>query len=81
MRSPYNPPVSEAWMGDANCATTDPDIFFPEKGDSATPARSICAACEVTAECAAFAERTMPTHGVYAGVTARARHDARRAAA
>lgn len=29
----------------------DPDIFFPEKGGSTTPATSVCSQCMVQAEC------------------------------
>jgi len=29
----------------ALCAQTDPELFFPEKGGSARPAKKICAAC------------------------------------
>lgn len=38
-----------AWQDFALCAETDPDIFFPEKGGSTTPATSVCSQCMVQA--------------------------------
>ena len=44
-----------AWQDFALCAETDPDIFFPEKGGSTTPATSVCSQCLVQAECLEYA--------------------------
>ena len=43
------------WRLSANCATTDPEIFFPEVGQSKGNAicRAICSACDVQPECLA----------------------------
>lgn len=40
------------WAG-ALCAQTDPELFFPARGDGATSrrARQVCGRCEVRAEC------------------------------
>ena len=38
------------WNG-ALCAEVDPEIFFPELGQPATPARSLCAQCPVRVDC------------------------------
>ena len=40
-----------AWHDLARCAETDPEMFFPEKGESVRPAKRVCAGCEVQAEC------------------------------
>lgn len=60
-----------AWMDDANCVTSSPDIFFPEKGDgrSAKDALSVCAACVVRDECLAYALSNRYDDGIYGGLT------------
>ncbi len=40
-----------AWHDLARCAETDPEMFFPEKGESTRPAKRVCAGCEVRTEC------------------------------
>lgn len=77
MTGEYNPPVSEAWMSDALCATTDPAIFHPEKGESARQAKSVCVACPVIAECQVFADLQSEPYGVLAGQAAWERRKAR----
>lgn len=68
-----------AWMDSANCATTDPEIFFPEKGPS-NAAKQVCAACDVVAQCLAFARREGIESGIFGGMTAHERKTARKAA-
>ena len=47
--------LQTTWRDSANCATTDPELFFPEVGQSKGNAvcRSICSACDVQTECLA----------------------------
>ena len=78
--SPTEGIIVPAWMDDALCAQTDPEIFFPEKGGSTLAAKRVCAACPVRAECLEYAladERTSyvtPFHyGVYGGLSPRER--------
>jgi hypothetical protein len=52
--------------GDALCAQTDPEVSFPEKGQSAREARRKCRACPVGAECLALALRNNERFGVWA---------------
>lgn len=41
-----------SWMRDGLCASApDPDLWFPEQGQSAQPALEVCARCPVTARC------------------------------
>jgi WhiB family redox-sensing transcriptional regulator len=61
------------WRGSALCAQVDPDLFFPEKGETATEALRVCALCEVRAECAAEALANKEEHGVWGGITERTR--------
>lgn len=41
------------WMSFALCAETDPDLFFPEKGDwtGSQSAREVCGRCKVVSQC------------------------------
>lgn len=57
------------WQELALCAQTDPDIFFPEKGGSTTPATSVCTACEVQAECLEYAISNDIRHGIWGGMS------------
>lgn len=41
----------DPWWDSALCATTDPEIFTPNPGDSTRPAKRICAACPVIDAC------------------------------
>lgn len=43
------------WVEDAICASTDPEIFHPEKGGSTAAAKIICSRCTVRAECLQYA--------------------------
>lgn len=63
----------EPWVADALCPQSDPEAFFPEKGNQAQPARQICLQCPVRAECLDFAIRTGQRYGVYGGFSDRER--------
>lgn len=58
-----------AWMEDALCAQTDPDIFYPEKGGSTAPATSVCNNCSVRAECLEYAVSNDIRHGIWGGTS------------
>jgi WhiB family redox-sensing transcriptional regulator len=61
------------WTAAALCAQTDPDAFFPERGDSTREAKRVCRGCPVRAECLALALRNGEQHGVWGGLTERQR--------
>ena len=44
-------------------------MFFPSKGKSARPAKRICQACEVRAECLDYALQAGEEHGIWGGLT------------
>ena len=50
------------------CWGADPDLFFPLPGESADPAKAICAACAVRAECLALARARGEQFGIWGGV-------------
>lgn len=57
----------EPWMQNARCATTDPDLFFPDEGGSSVAAKRICRTCPVINECLEYATRTRQNVGVWGG--------------
>lgn len=61
-------PLTPAWMKSAPCASVDPAIFFPEKGESAKPAKSVCRRCPYTAPCLTWAV-VHKERGVWGGTT------------
>jgi WhiB family redox-sensing transcriptional regulator len=42
-------------MERGNCLGLDPELFFPERGESVTEAKAVCAGCVVRTECLDFA--------------------------
>lgn len=56
------------WRTGALCAQTDLDLFFPEKGGQAAPAKRLCAACPVREACLAVALEHREL-GVWGGTT------------
>jgi len=59
----------EHWRDRALCAQADPEMFFPSKGKPARPAKRICQACEVRAECLDYALQAGEEHGIWGGLT------------
>lgn len=68
------------WTDDAICAQTDPELFFPDKGSPAEPARRVCAQCPVATECLQAALTDPSLTGVWGGTTYMERRDLRAAA-
>ena len=65
-------PPPEPWMADAVCASTDAELFFPEKGGTPQLAKRVCAGCPVREKCLAFALEHGDL-GVWGGTTERER--------
>ena len=61
------------WRDRALCAQTDPELFFPEKGESVAAAKRVCAGCEVRAECLQYALDHRERFGVWGGLSERER--------
>lgn len=68
-----------AWMDQAVCATTFPDIFFPSSGEGGyemkREALAVCGICEVKAHCLAYALDHALDYGIYGGLTAQERRE------
>jgi WhiB family transcriptional regulator, redox-sensing transcriptional regulator len=61
------------WRDRAACRGADLSVFFPGRGESAEPARRICANCPVRQECLEFALSHGEVHGIWGGLTVRDR--------
>ena len=61
------------WRELAACRGTGLEVFFPSRGESAAPARQVCAACPVRQPCLDYAISNRITHGVWGGLTERER--------
>ncbi len=66
-------PFAARWRELAACRGFDLDLFFPERGESAEPARQVCARCPVRQPCLDFAVSNRITHGVWGGLAERER--------
>ena len=75
------------WMDSALCSEVDGELWFPAKGESVVPAKSVCAACDVRAVCLEYALDHPELRGIWGGQTeaqrrtTRQRRDAQRSAA
>jgi len=61
------------WRQQAACRGTDLDLFYPERGKSAGPARQVCAACPVRQPCLEYALSNRIMSGIWGGQTERER--------
>ena len=67
-----NDPAQRAtpgWYRSALCAQTDPEAFFPEKGQSGKEAKRICGRCEVRTACRDYALAHSGLYGIWGGLT------------
>lgn len=62
-----------AWTEQANCASVDPDLFFPEAGESTAGAYLTCSRCDVIDQCRDYAKSNGEQYGIWAGKPPRAR--------
>lgn len=59
------------WADQALCATSDPDLWFPEKGGPTADAIAICRTCPVIDACYQAAQEIKPQFGIWGGMTVR----------
>jgi WhiB family redox-sensing transcriptional regulator len=64
-------------MLQAACAGYDTAMFFPESGHSGAEAIKVCRTCPVVTECFEYAIEHSLDHGVWGGVSAVQRQEAR----
>lgn len=59
----------ESWMDEGLCRETDPESFYPAKGVPNRPAKRICQACPVRAECLEYALSHDEHFGIWGGLS------------
>jgi WhiB family redox-sensing transcriptional regulator len=62
-----------SWQERALCAQTDPEAFFPEKGQSTREAKKTCLSCGVRGECLSYALDNDERFGIWGGLSERER--------
>jgi WhiB family redox-sensing transcriptional regulator len=66
-------PSSADWRYRAACRGANLEQFFPGRGESAEPARQVCARCPVREVCLDYALSHGITHGIWGGLAERDR--------
>lgn len=61
------------WQQFAECLDVDPEVFFPDRSDPATLAKSICSRCPVMEQCLETALENGEEFGVWGNTTERER--------
>ena len=70
--------LDTSWMREGACRDTDPDVFFPERGQPTAPAKDCCAGCVVREVCLDYALTTGVKLGIWGGKSERERRAIRR---
>jgi WhiB family redox-sensing transcriptional regulator len=68
-------------MSPISAVVVQKKAFFPEPGSSPRPAKAVCHACPVRAECLEYALANDELYGVWGGLSPQARGELRRARA
>lgn len=63
----------QPWAREGLCAQTDPELFYPEKGESNKEAKRICMGCPVRRQCLEYALAVREPFGVWGGTSERER--------
>lgn len=67
------------WHEMANCRGLDPEMFFPERGESTGEAKAVCCECPVQGECLDHALVNTEKFGIWGGLSERQRRTVRHA--
>lgn len=71
--------ATPSFMDLGACQGLDTEIFFPDRGESLKPAKTVCEQCIVKDECLEFALSHGERFGVWGGTSERERRRIRRA--
>ena len=74
----YDEPIEADWHLYANCLGINPDLFFPERGESTREAKTVCQSCSVREHCLESALRNTEKFGIWGGLSERERRRIRR---
>lgn len=78
LANPSDGQMCDNWMERALCKQADPDLFFPERGESTQEAKAVCNSCEVKDECLKFALDNNEKFGIWGGLSVRERNRLKR---
>jgi len=56
--------------GEPVCSQTDPEMWYPDKGEAVAAAKKLCNTCPIKNICLEFAIVNHETHGIWGGVGA-----------
>ena len=68
------------WMSHGLCAEVDPDLWFPETGESNREAKALCRRCPVRDDCLDYALAHDARFGIWGGTSERDRRRMKRPA-
>lgn len=78
LRETLRPQDGDDWRAEALCAEVDPEIFYPEKGQSTREAKRLCLTCSVSEQCLQYALRNNEDAGIWGGTSPQERKEMRR---
>lgn len=64
---------TQPWVESAVCTSVDPDLWYPDHGESGSAAKAICATCPVKIPCLEYALSREERWGIWGGVSANQR--------
>ena len=70
-----------AWFGGAACRGAGHVAYFPSRGESINPAKSVCDSCPVIDDCLAHALADPELQGIWGGTSVKQRQAMRRPSA
>lgn len=62
-------PFPAQWSARGACQLVPTEVFFPSRGQAVEPAKEVCGACPVLAECREYALGIADLKGVWGGLT------------
>jgi WhiB family redox-sensing transcriptional regulator len=68
----------KGWIEEGTCRGVDPDLFFPERGESTKEAKGVCETCPIKRHCLEYAVQGVEKFGIWGGKSERERRRIRR---
>lgn len=66
------------WIDEAVCLGVNPNLFYPERGESTREAKQVCASCPVQRECLEYAVQNVEKFGIWGMMSERERRKVRK---
>lgn len=70
--------MSLDWKQAGSCVGVNPNLFFPERGQSTLEAKEVCRTCVIREACLEYALSAVEKHGIWGGMSERERRRIRR---